>query len=192
MFTPPWHTAKDVRDRHDRFIQLLFWCCGWCWSLLGLFLGALIATPILTRFGLINTPSQDVAAYGIAALCAFIVQLISFTILLVAVIPFGAIIFVPILLALLFVPPLRRAIGRRVSRKAADRIERWAFLLLVIAYALLSIAVESDAIWGYIQKHDVRPGRVITDAVGGFAIRAILFLAIKGFVTGTIAKRLFK
>jgi hypothetical protein len=73
MLTPPWHPLKG----YSPFGHVSSWLFGWLASILGLILGAFIATPIVTRLNLANTPFQDWVIYGIVVLSAFVVQLLS-------------------------------------------------------------------------------------------------------------------
>jgi hypothetical protein len=173
MFTLPWQKAKDVDDPLGRFVQLLLWSFGWLWSIVGLILGAFIATPILTRVGLVNTPSQDWLTYGIVALCAFAVQLLSFGV------------FMLLLTALEILENILENSSPFVISDAVGRV-------ITTLLALVILGGESYALYRFIQTQNVQQGLVTGYAVGGFIVKAIIFPVLKSLAVALIVKPILK
>jgi hypothetical protein len=175
MFTLPWQRANNDDEPWE---QRTLWLLGWIWSFLGLILGAYLASPLVSRFnpllslfGLSNATYHDWIIYIIAALSAFVVQLVSFALFM------G--LYFTILLVLSFILDADPENDMRVTYTA------------IVAGGVLLVAGESFALWRFILTQDIHQGVVTGYVIGGFVIKAIILPALKTLIFGVIVKWVF-
>jgi hypothetical protein len=171
MFTPPW---KDV-ENESKFMQLLLWSFGWIWSIMGLILGAFIVTPILTRFGLMNTPYAGWLTYGVVALSGLVIQLISYGIW-------------SLLFLFISIVPIVVSLGKVFP---PEDYPSYSWNIITPGVALLTLGGESYVIYRFIQTQNLAQGTATAYALGGLVVKALIFPAIKGFFVGIVTKRIF-
>lgn len=178
MFTLPWRDAGF----HGKSTQILYWVLGWCWSIPGLILGAIIAPAVLSQYGLADASHQDWAIFTVAALTALIVQIFCFVAFII-IGTIGGLVGLQLWLRFRRTPlsfPDDRGVAAATS----------SIKLSAAGAAVVTIVGECAAIWWYImtQAQGTHQGLVATYALGGFIVKAVVFPAIKGFVGGFIIK----
>lgn len=177
MFEPPWRSASN--DREKRIGHWVLWLWIWSTPLSGLVLGALVAPSLVQIVGLANTPYTDWLVIAIAVLAGFLVQLLS---------------FVLILSRLSVVDKANRlAAGTRFGRSNVGvTINIITILATSLIALLLPLAGVSYGIYRYLTWEGAGQREATIAFIGGLLIKTFVIPFIKGIVTGTLFRWIMK
>jgi hypothetical protein len=177
VFTPPWRALRHVgpprfkywRARRTRLSsRAALWALGWGWSLVGIILGAFLAPALLNQWGAAQSDlARDVASCGVAALMGYVVQTLSFGLLLLFVAIWG-----------LRPEPLLEGGGVSSWVSIADELEYMTTDRPQVIASSVILVGESAALWWYVTTQVTLQGAVATYVLGGLIIKVVSGLLV--------------
>lgn len=181
MFAPPWHktgikgpSGEEWEDEHFQFSHWVPWLFGWGCTIAGSLLGALLATSLVQTMGITNTTFQDAVVIALAVLFGFVLQALGWGLMAL-----------DMALWIKWIALLLRP--KFVSLRLAGRIDNYSTYVL----ALIPVALGGYGVYRYLVW--VGPGQsTVNIALVGILLAKMLFLIIKGIMTGALFKRFMR